>query len=254
MGLSRAQPLRVHRTQCGMRPCRSVPVSFDVLVRAQLEDLQRGNTPMSITASSLSTRRAQSLSTRTATSVPAQPRGFSWGRYALRGLGTVVAAVLANTLFYYLGGALVAYDPDFVVLSNPSGAIIFTVVPAIVAVLLYAGLVRFTRHPAAHLHRHLGDRLRGHPDPRFHLHPDRARRIKRTDRHPGPDARHRRRRDRPPAHQHARSPGALTVTSLVARKNHLCVVGAPRSVRSNLPRVLSARASGTQASDSTRTT
>ena len=61
----------------------------------------------------------------------------------------MIAAVLANTLFYYLGGALVAYDPDFIILSNPSGAAIFTLVPAIVAVLLYAGLVRFTRHPAA---------------------------------------------------------------------------------------------------------
>jgi hypothetical protein len=98
---------------------------------------------MSVTASSLS------LSTpRTAESVPAQARRFSWGRYALRGIGTIVAAVLANTLFYYLGGALVAYDPDFIVLSNPSGAAIFTVVPAIVAVLLYAGLVRLTTHPA----------------------------------------------------------------------------------------------------------
>jgi hypothetical protein len=104
---------------------------------------------MSVTASSLSTRTARSLSTsRTAQSMPAQPRLFSWGRYALRGLGTVVATVLANTLFYYLGGAVVAYDPDFIILSNPSGAAIFTVVPAMVAVLLYAGLVRFTRHPA----------------------------------------------------------------------------------------------------------
>jgi hypothetical protein len=104
---------------------------------------------MSVTASSLSTHIAQSLSTpRTASSVPTQARRFSWGRYALRGLGTIVAAVLANTLFYYLGGALVAYDPDFIVLSNPSGAAIFTVVPAIVAALLYAGLVRFTSHPA----------------------------------------------------------------------------------------------------------
>jgi hypothetical protein len=97
---------------------------------------------MSVTANSLS------LSTRTAKSMPAQARRLSWGRYALRGLGTVVAAVLANTLFYYLGGALVAYDPDFIVLSNPSGAAIFTVVPALVAVLLYAGLVRFTCRPA----------------------------------------------------------------------------------------------------------
>ena len=103
---------------------------------------------MSATASSLSIHGTQSLSTRNARSVPAQARGFIWGRFALRGLATVVAAVLANTLFYYLGGALVAFDPDFVVLSNPAGAIIFTVVPAIVAVLLYAGLVRFTTRAA----------------------------------------------------------------------------------------------------------
>jgi len=103
---------------------------------------------MSSTANSLFTRSGQSVSTRNATSTAAQARGFSWGRYARRGLGTVIAAVLANTLFYYLGGALVAYDPDFLILSNPSGAAIFTVVPALGAVLLYAGLVRFTRHPA----------------------------------------------------------------------------------------------------------
>src|SRR6202011_4011315 len=81
---------------------------------------------MSATASSLSFRSAQSLSTRTARSVPAQANGVNWGRYALRGLGTVVAAVLAN----------------------PGGAIFFTVVPAIVAVLLYAGLARFSSHAA----------------------------------------------------------------------------------------------------------
>jgi hypothetical protein len=103
---------------------------------------------MSTTASALSTRTAQSLSIRTATAAPAKARRFSWGGYALRGLGTVVAAVLANTVFYYLGGAAVAYDPDFVVLSNPSGAVIFTLVPAIVAVLLYAALVRLTGRPA----------------------------------------------------------------------------------------------------------
>jgi hypothetical protein len=73
----------------------------------------------------------------------------NWGRYALLGLGTVVAAVLANTVFYYLAATLVAYDPEFIVLSNPSGAMIFTLVPAIVATLLYAGLLRFTRHPVA---------------------------------------------------------------------------------------------------------
>jgi steroid 5-alpha reductase family enzyme len=75
-------------------------------------------------------------------------RTFSWARFALLGLGTAVVAVAANTLFYFVGSAVVDYDPEFLPLANVSGAIIFTVVPAIVAPLLYAGLLRFTRHPA----------------------------------------------------------------------------------------------------------
>ena len=50
-------------------------------------------------------------------------------------------------LFYYLAQTVVAYNPDFIVLANPSGAMIFTVAPAIVATLLYAALVRFTSNP-----------------------------------------------------------------------------------------------------------
>ena len=72
----------------------------------------------------------------------------SRGRFALIGLATVAAAVLANLLVYALGSAVVGYDPEFVVLANASGTILFTVVPAIAAVLLYAALVRFTSNPA----------------------------------------------------------------------------------------------------------
>jgi len=105
---------------------------------------------MSTTAKSLFARSQQSSPfARTSNPLPTQARRFSWGGYALRGLATVVAAVLANTLFYFVGGAVVTYDPDFVILSNPSGAILFTLVPAIVAVLLYAALTRFTSRPAA---------------------------------------------------------------------------------------------------------
>ena len=74
-------------------------------------------------------------------------RGISWGRYALVALSTVVASVFANVVVYYLGAALVGYNSGFIVLANPSGVVIFTVVPAIVATLLYAALLRFTRHP-----------------------------------------------------------------------------------------------------------
>lgn len=75
-------------------------------------------------------------------------RVIDWRSYAVVGLGTIVAAVVANVLVYYLGSAIVTYDPQFVVLANVSGTVLFTVVPAIVAVLLYAVLLRFTADPA----------------------------------------------------------------------------------------------------------
>jgi hypothetical protein len=81
-------------------------------------------------------------------SAPVASRAVSRGRFALVGLGTVAAAVIANLLVYLLGSAVVGYDPQFVVLANASGSILFTVVPAIVAVLLYAALMRFTSNPA----------------------------------------------------------------------------------------------------------
>ena len=108
---------------------------------------------MSATAKSLSTRpspalsAARPLSASSAARTPAAAGRVDWGHYARVGLGTVVAAVLANALFYYVAAALIAYDPEFVVLASVMGAVIFTVVPAIVAVLLYAALLRFTRHP-----------------------------------------------------------------------------------------------------------
>jgi len=81
-------------------------------------------------------------------SAPAASRSGSRGRFARVGLATVVAAVLANVLVYALGAALVGYDPGFVVLANASGTILFTVVPALGAVLLYAALRRFIGTPA----------------------------------------------------------------------------------------------------------
>jgi apolipoprotein N-acyltransferase len=66
----------------------------------------------------------------------------------LVGLGTIVASVLANTLFYYVAGQVVAYDPEFIILANPGGTMVMTFAPAVVAVLLYAALLRFTRHAA----------------------------------------------------------------------------------------------------------
>lgn len=62
---------------------------------------------------------------------PEESRAVERGRLALVGLGTVAAAVAANVLVYAAGGA-----------------IIVTLVSAVVAVLLYAALLRYARHPA----------------------------------------------------------------------------------------------------------
>jgi hypothetical protein len=88
------------------------------------------------------------LTSSLSSSAPQVSRPVSRGRFALVGLGTVVAAVIANLAVYALGSVVVGYDPGFVVLANASGTILFTVVPAIVAVLLYAVLMRFTSNPA----------------------------------------------------------------------------------------------------------
>jgi hypothetical protein len=88
------------------------------------------------------------LSSSASSPEPVASHAFSWGRFASVGLGTVVAAVLANLVVYLIGSVVVGYDPQFVVLANASGTILFTVVPAIVAVLLYAALMRFTSNPA----------------------------------------------------------------------------------------------------------
>ena len=69
------------------------------------------------------------------------------GRFALVGLGTVVAAVTANVVVYVLGSALVGYDPRFLPLAKVDGVVLFTLLPAIVATLLYALLLRFSGNP-----------------------------------------------------------------------------------------------------------
>ena len=67
---------------------------------------------------------------------------FSWSRYARIELLTIGAAVLANAVFFYLAQVLVQDDPAFLPLGNVSAPIIFTVFRAVVAVLLYAGLLQ----------------------------------------------------------------------------------------------------------------
>jgi hypothetical protein len=92
------------------------------------------------------------LSTTISTPMSSSPRAaqcaIAWGRFARLGLATTLAAVLANILVYLIGSAVVGYDPEFVVLATVSGTILFTLVPAVVATLLYAALLRFARRPA----------------------------------------------------------------------------------------------------------
>jgi tryptophan-rich sensory protein len=74
---------------------------------------------------------------------------FSWGRYARTALLTTGASVLANAVFFYLAQLAVQYDPAFLPLGNVSAPIIFTVFPAVLATVLYAGLLQFVRKHAA---------------------------------------------------------------------------------------------------------
>jgi hypothetical protein len=76
-----------------------------------------------------------------------RPQGIDWGRYAIVALGTIGAALLANILFYFVAGLFVSYNPQFPPLATVGGTIVFTIVPAVVAVVVYALLLRFTRNP-----------------------------------------------------------------------------------------------------------
>jgi hypothetical protein len=68
--------------------------------------------------------------------------------FAKLGVATVIAAMLANTLVYFIGDAIVGYDKDFVVLSTIGGTYFFTGISAIIAVLVYAAVLRFATNPA----------------------------------------------------------------------------------------------------------
>jgi uncharacterized protein DUF6069 len=72
----------------------------------------------------------------------------NWSGFAFVGPSAVLAAVATNALSYFIAGTVVAYNAEFLPLASVGGAIIMTLAPAIVAVLLYAALLRFTRHPA----------------------------------------------------------------------------------------------------------
>jgi hypothetical protein len=75
-----------------------------------------------------------------------EPRATKRG-FARIAVLTIIAAVIANVLVYFLGDLVIRYDPEFLVLNNPGGIAIFTCAAAVVAVLVYAGLLRYTANP-----------------------------------------------------------------------------------------------------------
>ena len=83
-----------------------------------------------------------------ALSAPRRARPNAWVRFGLVGFGTVVAAVVANVLVYGAGRRLTGDDRAFGPLADVSRTVLFTLVPAVAAVLLYAVLLRLTGDPS----------------------------------------------------------------------------------------------------------
>ena len=59
--------------------------------------------------------------------MPRMSRTVNWGRFAPVACATMIAAVLANIVVYFIGGALVTYDPRFDILVNVAGVAEFSV-------------------------------------------------------------------------------------------------------------------------------
>ena len=102
---------------------------------------------MSSTDTSLPVRGEAGASNRLPP-ISAELRSVKRTRFAVWGIVTVCAAVMANTLVYFIGSTIVAYDPEFIVLADVYGVMLFTLVASIGAVCVYAALRRWSRTPA----------------------------------------------------------------------------------------------------------
>jgi hypothetical protein len=74
-------------------------------------------------------------------------RTINWKKFTRVGAATAVAASLANVAVYYIGDTVIRYDPKFVELGNAFGIAIMTLVPAVIAALLYSVLLRRSENP-----------------------------------------------------------------------------------------------------------
>jgi len=81
-------------------------------------------------------------------SAPGNSRSVDWRRFAPVGLGAVVAAGTANGLVSVIGSSLVADDQRVADMATIGRSIVISLIPATVAVLLYAILLRVSDNPA----------------------------------------------------------------------------------------------------------
>jgi hypothetical protein len=88
-----------------------------------------------------------SIAMSASATVREKTESIAWGRYALVGIATLVAAVIANVLVYFAGDALAYYDPQLKVLATVEPTISVTLMSGFVALLTYAALLRFSRNP-----------------------------------------------------------------------------------------------------------
>lgn len=89
-----------------------------------------------------------SLSAPVAPTAPRVTRSVNWGAYVRTAAASVIVAALSNVVVYFFGDAIIGYNPDFVELGSALGIAFSTAVPALVAALLYAGLLRTVGNPA----------------------------------------------------------------------------------------------------------
>src|SRR5437870_8991089 len=136
-----------HRRRATSLACRRVLELMSIWLHVVRRLSRTEVHPIQAHASARSFPKAMS-STAMSLSAPTRSSAVNWSRFALVGPGTVLAAVAANVLAYFIASTVVAYNAEFLPLASVGGAIIMTLAPAIVAVLLYAALLRFTRHPA----------------------------------------------------------------------------------------------------------
>jgi hypothetical protein len=90
---------------------------------------------------------SMSANVNSATSTNGSVQRVAYGNLWRVGLLAIVIAVIANVIVYFVGVQLVTVPPEFLPLTAPIPAIIFTTVGMIAATVAFAIVGRFTRQP-----------------------------------------------------------------------------------------------------------